>query len=130
MSYKFTKKDQAKGAKVRWERRTPHGAGDGPFLILWHRLFFNRGSRCGVDISDRDIKELYESQNGLCKLSGLPMVKERGSIYSMSVDRIDNNKGYILGNIRLVCQAVNMMRRTLNDTEFISICKKIAENCL
>jgi len=47
---------------------------------------------------------------------------------NISIDRYDNNKGYVSGNIRLVCLAVNMMKYTMDLDEFVQWCKFIAEN--
>ena len=43
-----------------------------------------------------------------------------------SLDRIDNTKGYIEGNVQWVHKIVNIMKRDLTHTHFIQICKRIA----
>ena len=37
---------------------------------------------------------------------------------SVSIDRLDNSKGYIDGNVVLCCAAVNIMKNDLELTEF------------
>lgn len=48
-------------------------------------------------------------------------------LQNISIDRIDNTKGYEEGNIALVCLAVNMMKYTLELDELIDWCKNIAK---
>ena len=47
---------------------------------------------------------------------------------NVSIDLIDNTKGYVKGNIALVCLAINMMKYTLELKELIEWCKLIATN--
>jgi hypothetical protein len=56
------------------------------------------------------LEELWKEQEGLCALSGIKMTFElkRGRTHTnLSIDKIDRNKGYIIGNIQLVCMACN-----------------------
>ena len=71
------------------------------------------------DLDAQYLKDLFESQKGLCAISGLPVMhntKNRTmaakSPYYASVDRIDSSKGYIKGNVQFVCLAINYMRNT------------------
>lgn len=41
------------------------------------------------------------------------------------IDRMDNNKGYINGNVCSSCEMCNMMKRTKNTEDFIKMCKHI-----
>lgn len=61
-----------------------------------------------------DVRHLYESQRGRCAISGRKLGWERkGSPqyhkapYAPSLDRLDNSKGYVHGNVRLACVAAN-----------------------
>lgn len=47
-----------------------------------------------------------------------------------SLDRIDNTKGYVAGNIQWVHKAINLMKLDLVQKDFINWCKKVAENNL
>lgn len=44
------------------------------------------------------------------------------------VDRIDNSVGYIKGNCVPCCRKCNMMKKDMSKDEFISQCRKIADN--
>ena len=50
-----------------------------------------------------------------------------GTQTNISIDRIDSTKGYIEGNIRLVCAAVNFMKHRMNDEELVWWCKEIVK---
>jgi len=43
----------------------------------------------------------------------------------LSIDRIDSSKGYVEGNIQLVCRAVNYAKHALSQQEFIELCKEV-----
>ncbi len=59
-----------------------------------------------------DLIRLYEKQNGLCAISNLQMDFKSGSLYSISIDRIDNSIGYDKDNIQLTCRWANIGRGT------------------
>lgn len=44
-----------------------------------------------------------------------------------SLDRIDNSKGYIKGNLQWVTSMVNMCKQCYTQEEFINMCKAIAD---
>ena len=46
-----------------------------------------------------------------------------------SLDRIDNSKGYIVGNVQWVHKQVNFMKGTMEQKEFIKFCKLISSKC-
>lgn len=76
---------------------------------------------------------LFIEQNRRCALSGveLSFTKEknkyitRATHTTASLDRINNFKGYIEGNVRWVHKDVNRMRWILSDDELLEWCKKI-----
>lgn len=85
------------------------------------------------------IWKIYQEQKGLCAFTGeeIYFCKKRlidsngrkKRITTASVDRKDNSKGYIEGNIQLVHKDVNIMRRNYSIERFIEVCKKVVENC-
>ena len=86
-----------------------------------HRAVKN-SMACSIEIND--IEELFRSQNGLCFYSGIELSLDSGD-WSISIDRIDPEKGYIPGNIALTCWLINNMKRHLHHSEFILMCEKI-----
>lgn len=77
--------------------------------------------------------ELYEQQKRLCALSGKPIVfSERGVgapgakyVNTASLDRIDSDKGYIVGNVQWVHKDVNRMKMDLPEESFFQIIAEI-----
>jgi hypothetical protein len=75
--------------------------------------------------------QLWKEQNGRCALSGLPMchlpkehavdMKDR-RMRNVSIDRIDNGKGYEVGNVQLAASAVNVSRGRLSMEDFVFVC--------
>jgi hypothetical protein len=83
------------------------------------------------DITIEYISNLLKSQKFKCKLSGLDIttsynrkVKEQ----TASLDRIDNSKGYIEGNVQWVHRDVNWMKQDFQEEYFFDLCKRIIEN--
>lgn len=77
-----------------------------------------------TDIDVEYLKELWESQNGICSLTNIKMTLERNHLpFQASLDRIDCTKGYIKGNVRFICLIANYARNQWTDeavVEFIS----------
>ena len=76
------------------------------------------------------LKELWESQNGKCAVTGvaLELKDSYNKNYQASIDRIDSSKGYIKGNIRFTSVSVNWLKSNLDDNhlmEFFQICKMV-----
>ena len=77
------------------------------------------------------LEELYEKQSGLCALSGIPIqfaansktVKKGGD--TASLDRIDSDKPYEIGNIMWVHKIVNIMKGRLSCEQFVKWCRQI-----
>lgn len=83
----------------------------------------------GTPISLEYLVALYEQQRGICAISQLPMhITLDQSDLSVSPDRIDVTKGYIEGNIRLVCARVNLMRGALDDHDFVWWCRAVVNS--
>ncbi len=82
-------------------------------------------------ITKEYLSSLYESQNHKCALSGIsiePDLKLTMQEQNISIDRIDSNMGYEVGNIQWVDKRINMMKGSLSNEEFIELCKLVAEN--
>lgn len=83
-------------------------------------------------ITIQDISNKLINQNYKCALSGIPI--EFGNYgkdfknKTISIDRIDNNKGYTKSNIQLVYKKINVMKNKLNEDEFFNLCKKIVQH--
>ena len=65
-----------------------------------------------------------------CEISGLPLVRESPGKYrthplTPSLDRINPSMGYVEGNVRLVCFAVNRARSDFGDDFLFEMAKAI-----
>jgi hypothetical protein len=84
-------------------------------------------SRVTVDY----LQGIYDSQNGNCFHTGEQMTLVRGledgavCVTLCTIDRIDNRKGYEIGNIILACDGINRMRSDMPLAQFRALCKRI-----
>jgi hypothetical protein len=69
--------------------------------------------------------DLLQKQNNKCFLSGYDISIEDGTA---SLDRIDNNQGYIKGNVQWVYRSINFMKNTLTQDDFIKLCSAVYLN--
>jgi len=107
-----------------------------------HRLFGSAKRRADklrlkrptlrFDLKLHHIESLWGAQHGRCAVSGLSfsmapfdfaLVKRP---YGPSLDRIDAQKGYVRGNVRLVCTAVNFGLGQWGDEVFLPIAEATA----
>lgn len=90
-------------------------------------------------ITVQDIDTLYKKQNGLCAITGISLthdyMKERTeddshiiNKHNMSIDRINNNKGYTPDNIQLVCAIINRLKHTMNSFELMLFSLNVGHN--
>lgn len=85
-------------------------------------------SNIKFDLTFEYMLDLWNNQNGLCALTGTPMTVKAGLGHlptTASTDKICSNGGYTVGNVRFICQAVNMMRQNFTDKEFVDWCKLV-----
>ena len=74
-----------------------------------------------MEITEEFIMDLWERQAGKCAVSGLEMTCILGDIKSVSIDRIDSSKGYISGNVQLVCRWVNLAKGRFTNAEITAV---------
>ena len=96
----------------------------------------NRKNPHVIEIDRWYLEELYQKQKGKCTLSGVELEFKRGGTNwggkwcnprSCTVDRIDNNYGYIPGNVQLVTWEVNATKNHLQNQDFISLCVLVSD---
>jgi hypothetical protein len=103
-----------------------------PSLRWISRITTQRRSRRGYDsdlISYEYMYKLWKLQNGKCHYSGLdmnqPIKGKKRTMYSASIDRLDNTKGYIQGNVVWCCWFYNQAKCNLEINEFIMLCSLV-----
>jgi hypothetical protein len=82
--------------------------------------------KCNLDLPY--LAELWINQHGKCALTGQWLDHASGTPddknpYRTSVDRIDNNKGYVKGNVRLLTHWANNAKSTWSDSIFETFVK-------
>ena len=79
-----------------------------------------KGLEFNIDENDIVIPEI-------CPILEVPItVGTKGDYeYSPSIDRIDNSKGYIKGNIQIISKKANSMKNSATPTELMTFCKNI-----
>ncbi len=98
--------------------------------VTWFETKKKNGISRGYewDLTIDFIWDMYVTQDKKCALSGLEIEwSERGRTSTVSIDRIDNSKGYLTNNIHLVHKDVNMMKGRLSLERFIELCKAISD---
>jgi hypothetical protein len=83
--------------------------------------------KIAFDISIEQAWDIFVQQGGKCALSGAEISFGIKKQYTASLDRIDSNQDYILGNVQWVHKQVNLMKWKLGQQEFIDWCKRIVE---
>lgn len=86
--------------------------------------------RAETTINQDYLMALYDQQEGLCALSGIRMTWATGKTAptSISMDRIDQQQGYVEGNVRLICMAFNAFRGSMNDQEMLKFANALVQN--
>lgn len=89
----------------------------------------------GCDITIEYLKDLWEEQNGICPFTGWFLILPKDSNLGFeqtnpanaSLDRIDNDKGYVRGNVRFVAFIANIARQNFTDDQLKDFCKAVAD---
>lgn len=89
-------------------------------------------------ITGEYINKIFEAQNRRCAVTNIHLCsfyanRQAGSKFVYSIDRINNNLGYIPGNIRLVTKTANMCRGPYtieehNELSILHVCTMIKNN--
>jgi len=85
------------------------------------------------DITIEFVWELFKKQNRACPYTGeeLVLVKSLGldrKLQTASLDRINNDKGYIKSNVQWVHKQINMMKYKYTSEELVELCCKVADH--
>ena len=83
------------------------------------------------DVNKDYLQQLYDKQNGVCALSGQPIIfaitrtaHKKGET-TASIDRIDSCKGYVKGNVQWVHKRINSMKNDMTVDEFLFMCQQV-----
>ena len=88
-----------------------------------------RANKNGLDfdLDENYLQYLWKECCGVCKMTGVKMLKktEINNPYSMSVDRLDSDKGYVKDNVRLVSRWYNVSRNKWGDKFTFEMCQRV-----
>lgn len=87
-----------------------------------------KGRTKDFSISIEDLHDLWRNQEGRCAYTKLPLLATANQFNTVSLDRIDSSKGYIVGNVQLVCAAINKMKQEYTEDLFILLSLLVTQN--
>ncbi len=91
-----------------------------------------RKLKLDFDLDAKFLWKLYEKQGRKCALSGVPIsfspTNKRREEGTISLDRIESDKGYTRSNVQWLHKNVNLMKMYLSQKVFIDFCKKICHH--
>lgn len=98
-----------------------------------NRIYTAAKNRCKDKLREFSISleymfELWENQKGRCAYTNLPLLATANQFNTVSLDRIDSSKGYVVGNVQLVCAAVNKMKQEYSEDLFILLSLLVTQN--
>lgn len=113
------KKVLQKAQRKRWGEVDP--------LNYYIRVARNRKKERDFNITVEYLREVWDSQKGKCKISGVEMEMPLGTVgfksarpfFAGSLDRIDSSQGYVVGNIQFICVGLNYMKNSWDNEEFL-----------
>ena len=113
-----------------------HGDEYSRFRVFLHRIGGRKKSK-ECDLSLEYLKELWDSQDGVCPYTGwklktpdnthkrIPVTPELASI-----DRIDSSKGYVRGNVQFVSYMANCAKNCFGTDDLLRFCRAVANHQL
>lgn len=113
--------NEAKRAATR--RLTP--AGRARQLLTGARM---RDAACTLELKDI----LPYVEKGTCPRTGfkfdfVPHETHRRNPFSPSLDRLDASKGYVKGNVQVVCSWYNIAKNEYTDEQMLAFCKAVVD---
>jgi hypothetical protein len=116
--------------------RNPRKADDmSPFRKMATALQFRSKRReLEFTIDAEHLRAVWDSQNGVCPFTGWAISLRPGGKRSRgearpehaSVDRVDQTRGYVKGNVRFVALIANFARHVWGDSDVLRFCKSAA----
>lgn len=118
-------------------------AGNRRDIYTQFRLFIKNGKRRDKinnrgksTITIKYLSYLWEQQKGTCPFTGWTLLlpdnvdgwTNGANIKNASLDRINNNFGYVQGNVRFVSVMANYARNAFNDDDLIYFCNSVVKN--
>lgn len=90
------------------------------------------------ELSVEFLKQLWDQQEGICPLTGWKMILPPSTSYwsrgsatrrdIASLDRIDSNKPYCVGNVRFIAHIANMAKYIYTDQDVYVFCESVVKH--
>lgn len=119
--------------KVKQERKISHEKRSTSNDVETHLEYILTNSRGNAkkrkikfNLTFEDLMAQLLIQDGKCFYTGVDLVYSTKSDCTVSIDRIDSDGDYKPGNIQFTAAKINIMKNTLTNEQFISICKLIS----
>lgn len=82
----------------------------------------------GLDcvLTEADVKQMLAA--GVCEQTGIAF--EPGGDFGVSIDRVDNGKGYLRGNVQAVCWAYNRAKGASTDAAVLRMAVSLVQQTL
>jgi|ERR1035437_5977471 hypothetical protein len=80
------------------------------------------------DITIEDMGDLLENQNYTCALSGLFIQMDGEKHTTASLDKIENSKGYVKGNIQWLHKDINNLKSDIKQEKLLELCSSITKH--
>ena len=82
-----------------------------------------------TNLTPEYLDDIYKSQNGKCRFTGKDLIPKRTHSHTdatASLDRIDSNIGYLVGNVQWVHKDQNISKWSQSDETYINNCIDVA----
>lgn len=128
----YTRKDHAKQSELNdWQCRKCVARAKGfsqNRSVGDKQRYFNKFSKSAKSrglLWHLNVDEMFECFDGRCALTGWPISLDYAD-QTASLDRIDSNIGYVVGNIQWVHTMVNMCKNKYDQSKFIQMCLAVS----
>jgi len=95
------------------------------------KLLKSRSKKKGYDfdLTADYLKKIAHECDYICPMTGFKMLQglKRNNPFSMSIDRINPDKGYTKENVRLVAYCYNLARSNWGDDFTLEMCQRVVE---
>jgi hypothetical protein len=127
--YRENNKEKIKQNHKKWDERHPRGRywNNVRFVSTWHGKIAYWKKNAGVRKITWDLSPEYiKSLPLVCAYTGIKLTLDINKKNTVSLDRIDSDKGYIAGNVVFCATRINLMKMKMNKQEFIEWCKLVS----
>lgn len=85
--------------------------------MVAHLRRHSRKKNIEFDLDLDYIDGLWKDQNGRCAITKLPMTHKNKDLFGVRIDTKLADKGFVKGNIQLVCDGIKRMKRDMGNDE-------------